>query len=138
MATKLLAGLAIVKPGHILLVHPTGAAYDETWSIPKGHQEPGEPTLQAAVREVLEETGLQIPTTALTRPMPFFLRPKPKKVMSYWVVNATWLPIPDVIPQHVLQLEEVDEARFVPIMDAEVLIEPWQMEILNHIPTPGR
>jgi 8-oxo-dGTP pyrophosphatase MutT (NUDIX family) len=28
------------------------------WTIPKGHVEPGERTIDAAVREVLEETGL--------------------------------------------------------------------------------
>lgn len=134
MARTHLAGLAIVKPGHILLVHPTGAHYDETWSIPKGHQEPGEPTLSAAVREVQEETGLQIPRSAL-KGMPFILEPKKKKVLFYWVINATWLPFPDVIPEEHLQITEVDEARFVPIMDAEMLIEPWQMPILNHIPT---
>jgi len=128
-----LAGLAIVKAGRILLVHPTGAAEFETWSIPKGHQEPGEPTLDAAVREVEEETGLQIPRQAL-QGMPHILEPKPKKTLFYWVINATWLPFPDVLPQGQLQLKEVDQAVFVPIMDAEMLITPWQMSILNHIP----
>lgn len=132
MARTYLAGLAIVKPGRILLVHPTGAHYDETWSIPKGHQDPGEPTLSAAVREVEEETGIVIPKSALVG-MPLMID-LPRKTMFYWVVSAEWLPFPNVIPDSDLQLEEVDEARFVPVLEAEMLIETWQSEILNHVP----
>ena len=130
MAAVHLAGLALVKPGKILLVHPTGALYDGTWSIPKGHQEPGEPSLDAAVREVEEETGIVIPRTAL-QGMPRILEADRKRVMFYWRINAKWLPIPDVIPQNRLQAEEVDEARFVPLLEAEMLIVPWQLPVLN-------
>jgi 8-oxo-dGTP pyrophosphatase MutT (NUDIX family) len=132
VARRLLAGVVFVRQGKILLVHSTGSAEDKDWGIPKGHQEPGEPTLQAAVREVREETGIDIPTSMLGAPLPFFLEHK-NRVLSYWVVNATWLPIPDVLPVEQLQIEEVDEARFVPTMDAEMIIEPWQMPLLNHI-----
>lgn len=133
MGRTLLAGVAMVKTGRILLVHPTGAPEDATWSIPKGHQEPGEPTLTAALREVEEETGIRLPRHSLEG-MPLILEPSPKRMLFYWVVNATWLPIPDVLPMEHLQLSEVDEARFVPTLDAEMLIEPWQMPIINHIP----
>jgi 8-oxo-(d)GTP phosphatase len=39
----------------VLLVHR--AAYDD-WSLPKGHVDPGESDVDAALREVLEETGV--------------------------------------------------------------------------------
>lgn len=47
--------LIINKRGEILLCHVTGTNH---WDIPKGLQDPGESTLQAAVRELREETGL--------------------------------------------------------------------------------
>lgn len=48
----------------ILLVHPGGpfwAKKDEgAWSIPKGEMVPGEDPLDAAIREVEEETGIKV------------------------------------------------------------------------------
>lgn len=47
--------LIINKRGELLLCHVTGTNH---WDIPKGLQDPGETTLQAAIRELREETGL--------------------------------------------------------------------------------
>lgn len=41
--------------GRLLLAHATGSRW---WDLPKGGAEPGESPRQAALREVLEETGL--------------------------------------------------------------------------------
>lgn len=48
--------LVINKRRQILLCHVTGS---NRWDIPKGLQDPGETTLEAAKRELNEETGLQ-------------------------------------------------------------------------------
>ncbi len=51
--------LVIVRRGHrFLLVQET--KYGETWSVPGGRVEPGEALGDAAVREVLEESGVPI------------------------------------------------------------------------------
>lgn len=41
----------------VVLVRPAGK---ETWVLPKGHVEPGESVLDAALREAHEESGLEV------------------------------------------------------------------------------
>lgn len=52
----------------LLLVHPGGPYYirkDEgVWSIPKGELDAGEEPLEAALRELAEETGFTVPNLA--------------------------------------------------------------------------
>ena len=55
----------------LLLIH---RPRHDDWTLPKGHIEPGEHPLVAAVREVNEETGLAVrlgpPLPALAYPLP--------------------------------------------------------------------
>ena len=51
------AGAVVVRKGAVLLVHRP--KYDD-WSFPKGKQDPGEHDVATAVREVLEETGVEV------------------------------------------------------------------------------
>jgi 8-oxo-dGTP pyrophosphatase MutT (NUDIX family) len=47
-------GVVINSQGKVLVVNQNGA----TWSLPKGHVDPGEEPLAAAIREVMEESGI--------------------------------------------------------------------------------
>ncbi len=50
------AGGVVVNPkGEVLVVSQHG----KSWSLPKGHLDPGEDALAAAKREVYEESGIQ-------------------------------------------------------------------------------
>jgi phosphatase NudJ len=51
--------LVIVRRGHRFLLTQE-QKYGRTWSIPGGRVEPGESLANAAVREVLEETGVPV------------------------------------------------------------------------------
>ena len=46
--------------GHVLLIKRAGLLGKGAWALPGGFLEPDETTKQGAVRELLEETGLQI------------------------------------------------------------------------------
>jgi putative (di)nucleoside polyphosphate hydrolase len=52
-------GTLVVNPaGQLLLCHVTNTA---KWDIPKGMQDPGESTLETAMRELREEAGIGFP-----------------------------------------------------------------------------
>ncbi len=48
-------GVVLNKKGQVLVVNQRG----KSWSLPKGHLEEGEETLEAARREIYEESGLK-------------------------------------------------------------------------------
>ena len=56
------SGVIVTDGVRLLLGH---ASRSPRWDIPKGIAEQGEPLLAAALRELLEETGLQAPPDAL-------------------------------------------------------------------------
>ena len=64
--------LLINQRGQILLCHVTGTRH---WDIPKGMQDPGETTLQAAMRELREEAGLAFDSSAFVDLGSFDYRP---------------------------------------------------------------
>jgi len=54
------AGLVVIQDNKLLLVHPTNSPLWGTYSIPKGGIDKGEESLDAAIRETFEETGITI------------------------------------------------------------------------------
>lgn len=52
---KSAGGVVVNREGKILVVNQRGSS----WSLPKGHVEPGEDALNAAKREILEESGIK-------------------------------------------------------------------------------
>lgn len=69
------------KNGQILLCHVTGTNY---WDLPKGMRESGESYLQAAQRELMEETGLAF-DSALFEEIGGFAYQKHKRLHLYKV-----------------------------------------------------
>ena len=60
--------------------------YDD-WGLPKGKLEPGEHPLLAAVREVSEETGLQVTLGQRLPPVRYLVDGQPK-VVDYWAART--------------------------------------------------
>src|ERR1700691_5054944 len=59
---ELSAGGVVVRGGQVLVIVPTplAGAGSRVLALPKGHLDPGESALQAATREVREETGIVV------------------------------------------------------------------------------
>ena len=53
--TESAGGVVVNKKGRVLVVNQRGTS----WSLPKGHIDPGESKLQAAIREIEEESGIR-------------------------------------------------------------------------------
>jgi 8-oxo-dGTP diphosphatase len=62
---KVGAGAIIEQSGRLLLMRRTSQPFAGRWNLPAGYVEIDESPLQAAAREVFEETGLQVEATRL-------------------------------------------------------------------------
>src|ERR687895_2748251 len=87
--------------------------YDD-WSLPKGKLAPGEPTLDGAVREVLEETGYRVRVgrpLGETRYLKVSGEEERLKIVRWWAMEAE---AGGFSPSR-----EVDELRWLPLGEAE-------------------
>lgn len=50
----------LTRDGLVLLIERDWPPYEGRWALPGGHVDPGETSLQAAVRELAEETGIHL------------------------------------------------------------------------------
>jgi 8-oxo-dGTP diphosphatase len=110
--------------------------YDD-WSLPKGKLAPGEPDLEGAVREVLEETGFHVRVgrplgeTRYVKSSAGVARPK---VVRWWAMEAE--------EGAFVATREVDELRWLPLGEAEALLtRPSDRELLDAFargPAPTR
>ena len=68
--TKSAGGVVLNPKGEVLVVSQSG----NSWSLPKGHLDEGESELEAAQREILEESGVRELT--LVKELGAYKRPK--------------------------------------------------------------
>ncbi|MEX0426758.1 NUDIX domain-containing protein [Nocardioides sp. DS6] len=107
------AGAVVFRPGReVLLVHRP--KYDD-WSFPKGKLDRGEPTTVAAVREVEEETGLQVRLGRPLRGQRYPVRGG-EKVVHYWAARVADGASDDVASYPVN--DEIDRVAWVPVDEA--------------------
>ncbi|HUA73928.1 MAG TPA: NUDIX domain-containing protein [Solirubrobacteraceae bacterium] len=111
------AGGVVVREQEVVVIVPTRRASDgsKVLALPKGHIDPGETSLQAAVREVREETGIVgEPVTELGETRYWYRRDGrtiPKSVSFY-----LFRYIEGDTADHD---DEVEEARWIALEDAQ-------------------
>ena len=109
------AGGALWRPAagggmETVLVHRP--KYDD-WSLPKGKPDDGEHLLQTAVREVAEETGLDVVVGRRSVRTEYDVLEGPKRV-DYWLMRVAG---GEFEPN-----DEVDELRWLPVEEACALV----------------
>jgi 8-oxo-dGTP diphosphatase len=92
---------------HVLLIHRPRR---NDWSLPKGKLEKGERATEAALREVLEETGLRCELGAPVGTARYRDRRGRSKRVRYWAMRPTG--------GRFRRCAEVDEIRWMPIVEA--------------------
>ena len=101
--------------------------YDD-WSFPKGKLDDGEGFLEAAVREVLEETGLEVAVGAELPETRYRDHKDRPKVVRYWAMEA--------IGGSFAPNDEVDELRWLAPTEARALLSyPHDVALLAHLPS---
>jgi 8-oxo-dGTP diphosphatase len=94
------------------------------WSLPKGKLEPGEGWLEAALREVEEETGYRCDSSVELPPISYLDRKGRRKLVRYWLMA----PVSGGFEPH----GEVDELRWVdPEAAEDLLTYPHDRELVR-------
>lgn len=136
------AGVAIVYDGKLLLVHPTNSGWSRaTLGIPKGEIEEGEDIQLAAIRELKEETGIQLSADQLDSTVHtvdlFNKSNKYLRSIHYFVCRIHGLSEIGLdstrVPKTQLQQEEVDWAGFIDIKEAYSKVTRSQLIILDRL-----
>jgi 8-oxo-dGTP diphosphatase len=94
------------------------------WSLPKGKLEPGEDWLEAALREVEEETGYRCEASVELPHVSYLDRKGRRKLVRYWLME----PVDGEFQPH----GEVDELRWAAREQAEELLTyPHDRELVR-------
>ncbi len=127
----LAAGAVVIRKGpggrEVLLVHRP--KYDD-WAFPKGKQDPGEHITVTAVREVLEETGVEIRLGRPLRPQVYAVSGGRQKQVHYWVGHVLG---DDDVSSYLINAEIDDLAWLSPEAAAERLTYLDDIDLLDQV-----
>ena len=116
--------MIITNGTEILICHPTGHS-QTTWDLPKGRQDPGEETITTAVRELAEETGIQITEDQVT----LVLFKHTVDIMP----NISTLHCPSEFEFNGVMIKEMNDYAVVDIEQALSMVNPDLERILRSI-----
>lgn len=116
----------INKHNNLLIVHPTNHN-NFSWSIPKGEPEEDESLLEAAIREMMEETGIALKIDEI---IPHYLgevvyKSKKKILHSFLIIDKN-LGDFEVICNSIVNLEkhtfpEIDDHQWINILEVSLI-----------------
>lgn len=142
---KTSSGLAIIWENKVLLAHTSGRNFNTGYGIPKGGIEAGETNIDAAIREVAEEIGVRVSRNIVgTRSYQFGVDARKwgfKKIVHYFIVKINQLQEiglnEPTIPKTQLQLEEINDARFMDLREARSAVMKSQQPLLDNLQKLG-
>ena len=118
-------GVVVFRAEEVLLVQRGKKPRLHSWSIPGGAQELGETIEDAAHREILEETGLEIEILGLVEVVNSINRDKEKRVQFHYTLIdffAEWKR------GNLMPGDDAADARWVPMKE----IEDYKLRPLTH------
>lgn len=129
-AEEYAAGGIVERRGRLLLVQVTNLAGEVKWTFPKGHLEKGEKPLDAALREVEEETGWRCEASGRLPDVEYCFnrngRPVHKRVSWYRMKPLKKTGKPDAV--------EIMKTRWVPAESGEKYLSyPGDLKILKEV-----
>lgn len=137
------AGIIIILNNNkLLLSHPTNARWSNTYSFPKGHIEENESKIDAAIRELKEETSIEITEDRIIDKEPIVVQYNDRKGKIYKEVYLFKVYINDIseiglsdetLPKEMLQIEELDWCGFLTKEEAKTKIFYRVADLLNLI-----
>lgn len=122
----LVVSVSLLQGDQVLLIQENKTHVRDTWNFPSGRIEPGEAILDAARREVKEETGYEIELTGTTGVYQFLSSLNHHVIMFHFtgqVVGGTpqwatdeikdgrWVPLTDVFEDHRMVFRDPDVLR---------------------------
>ncbi len=137
--TQYSAGIVIICQGKMLLCHSISSKWFGSFMPPKGSIDEGESEAEAACRETLEEVGIDIKPEMLGEKHTIkYLRGislyKEVYIFEYRIKSLDEIGLGgEIIPKEMLQLDEIDEAKFMDHSEASVRILPRYKELLKLI-----
>lgn len=100
--------------GRVLLIRARNRRGRSVWSFPKGRLEAGEDRLEAALREVREETGYRCAARRLLPRTTYWFRSGTTRIKK----TVHWFLLAPLSRDGVHDPAEVEEVRWVPIDEA--------------------
>lgn len=128
------ASAAVFRDGSVLLVERGKGAPRGLWSLPGGHVEPGETVLEAAVRELMEETAVTADIAGLADVRDIMIRDAAGGLTAHYVLTIFYGHWREGEPR---AGSDSPSARFVPVAGlgayrltdgvGEVVAKAWRL-----------
>ncbi|MBT2305173.1 NUDIX hydrolase [Variovorax paradoxus] len=138
MKTTSYGVLILNEQGQLLLAHATGQKH---WDIPKGGAEEGESAREAAIREVREETGIDLAVNSMEELGRMLYLPRKdlhlfRAVLHTRDCDITACRCTSLFPHHAsgAMTPEVDQFKWVDVADVPALAAKSMTALLRTLP----
>lgn len=124
------AGGVVAGPGGLLLIKVENLQGAVLWTFPKGHLEAGETPEQAALREVVEETGWKCKVVAPFLDVSYSFRQGGKRIDK----TVHWFRMEPVEKVGESDPDEIIDCRWFPVIEArDLLVYKSDIEIMDKL-----